>query len=81
MVSDRFSESIRGVGIEDLVCPHDRDKIFSVRKVDDIVRISGQHVNRLDPVSADLEFDYFIRANLPLPDQAVAGDDDKELPL
>ena len=77
----RLSESIRRVVIEDLVSPHDRDKVFSVGKIDDVVRISGKHVNRLDPISTDLEFDHFIRADLSFLDQAVAGDDDEELPL
>ena len=64
----RLTEGVRRVWVEDLVGPHDRNKIFSVRKVDDVVRISRQHVNCLNPVASDLKFDYFICADLSLLD-------------
>ena len=43
--------------------------------------VAGEHVDGLDVVAGDLELDDFIGAQLALLDEAVAGDDDEELPL
>ena len=67
--------------IEEFVGPHEGDEIFRVGEVDDVVGIARQHVHRPDLLSADLKLQHFIRPDLPLLNQAVAGNDDEEFPL
>ena len=43
--------------------------------------VTRKHVDGLDMVAGDLELDDFVGAQLALLDEAVAGDDDEELPL
>lgn len=74
-------ESIRPLRVENLVAVHDRDKILSLREVDDVVRISGQHDDALNLVARDFELDDLVRTLFPLLDQAVAGNNDELLPF
>ena len=69
--------------IKDLVAIHHRDEVLRVGKVDDVVRIARQHVDALDVVARDLEFDDlpFGIVKVALLDEAVATDHDEELPL
>ena len=61
--------------IKDLVAIHHRDEVLRVGEVDDVVRIARQHVNALDVVARDLEFDYlpFGVVEVALLDEAVAA--------
>ena len=43
--------------------------------------VAGQHVHSLDAVAAHLVLQHFVRADLPLLDEPMAGYDDEELPL
>ena len=77
----RLKEGVRPVGVEELVGPHERDQIFRVREIDDIVGITGKHVDGLGALAADFKFQNLLRSQLPLLDQPVAGDHDEKLPL
>jgi len=73
-----------GVGlgrVEDLVAVHDRDEVLDLAEVDDVVGVAREHVDALDVVAGDFELDHLVGAELALLDEAMAGDDDKELPL
>ena len=76
-----IEEGVRSLRVENLVAVHDRDKILSLREVDDVVRISGQHDDALNLVARDFELDNLIRTLFPLLDQAVAGNNDELLPF
>ena len=80
-LSYRFKKRIRLVGIEDLVGPHEGNEILGLAEVDDVMRVSRQHVNRLDLLTADLKLDDLVGADLPLLNEPVARDHNKELPL
>ena len=69
------------IGIKRLVCPHNRHQILRVAQVDDVMGVSGQHVDGLDLLAGHLKLDHLIRANPTLLDKAMAGHHDKELPL
>ena len=68
-------------GIKNLICPHQRNQVLAFTQVDDIVRVSGQHMNRLDVVTAYFKFDYLICSNFPLLNETVPRHNDKEFPL
>ena len=68
-------------GVEEFIGPHERDKILCIREIDNIVGIAREHVNGLDSITGYLKLDHFVRPDLPLLNQAVTGDDDKELPF
>ena len=68
-------------GVKLLVGPHDRHQIFRLTQIDNVVGIARQHMNSLDSVTADLEFDLFIGADLAFLDQPVSGHDHEEFPL
>ena len=53
-------------GVKLLVGPHDCHQIFRFTQIDNIVGIARQHMNSLDPVAADLEFDLFIRNSIEI---------------
>ena len=76
-----FKIGIRFIRVENLIAIHHRDEVLGLREIDDIVRVSRQHVHSLDIVARDLEFDHFVGTELAFLDQAMAGDDDEELPL
>ena len=69
------------IRVEDLVGPHERDEFLRLAQVDDVVGVSGEHVDGLDSVAVDFKLEDFVRADFALLDQAVTGDDDEELPL
>ena len=79
--SHRLKECIRVRTIKNLVCPHHRDEILCLRQIDYVVSVSWKHVNCLDLFSAHFKFDHFICTDLPFLNQAVTGNNDKELPL
>ena len=72
---------IRLIRIKYLITVHYRHEVFSVAEVDNVVRISRQHVDALDVVARYFEFDYFIGAEPTLLDEAVTADHNEELPL
>lgn len=45
------------------------------------MRITRKHVDALDVVASDFEFDDFIRAKLTFLDKAVTADHNEELPF
>ena len=69
------------IRIKDFICPHNRDEIFCLRQINDVVGLSRQHLYRLDAIPAHFKFDHFIRADLPLPNQAMTGHHDEKLPF
>lgn len=69
------------VGVKLLVGPHDCHQIFRLTQIDNVVGIARQHMDGLDPVTANLEFDFFIGADLAFLDQPVSGHDHEEFPL
>lgn len=62
--------------VENFIGPHHRYQIFCFAQVNNIVRITRQHMNRLNLLSTDFEFNDFIRSDFPLLNQAMAGDYD-----
>ena len=69
------------VRVKGLVRPHDRDKIFGIGQVDNIVRVTGQHVHGFDLFAAHLEFYDLVGADLAFLNQGAAAHHDKEFPL
>ena len=49
--------------------------------INDVVGVFRQHVHRLDAIPAHFKFDHFIRADLPLPNQAMTGHHDEKIPF
>ena len=43
-------------GVKDFVAVHDGDEVFGIREVDDIVGVTGEHVNRLNVFTINLPF-------------------------
>ena len=78
-----IKERIRVSRIKDLIAIHHRDKVLRVGEVDDVMCIARQHVDALDVVARDLEFDDlpFGVVQVALLDEAVTTDHDEELPL
>ena len=76
-----LKERIRMGRVEDLVRPHDGNKVLRFRQVDDIVRISGQHMDCLNMIAAHLKLDHFIRPDLPLLNQPVPRNYNEKIPL
>ena len=52
------------IRVKNLITVHHRHQIFSLGKVDDVVRISWQHVNALDVITADFKLYHFISTYL-----------------
>lgn len=77
----RLKKCIRMIAVKDLVCPHNCDKVFSLRQIDDIVGISRKHVHSLDLIPAHLKLNHFISSDFPLLDQTMAGNYNEKLPL
>ena len=46
------------VWVEDFVAVHHRNEVFSVREIDDVMGVAGEHYHALNLVSADLIFKY-----------------------
>ena len=69
------------IWIKHLICPHHGNEVLRLRQIDDIVRVSRQHMNCLDLISGYLKLDYFISSNLPFLNEAVTGYNNEELPL
>lgn len=74
-------ECVGTVGVEALVAVHHCHEVFGVRQVNDVMGISWEHVHGLNLITAYLELDDFICAELTLLDFAVTGHHNKELPL
>ncbi len=66
-----FEEGVGALRVELFVCPHEGYEIFGFREIDDIMRIAGQHMDRLDPIAGDFKFEDFVGADLTLLDQPV----------
>lgn len=79
--SNRLKESVRMIGIKNFICPHHGHKVLCLAQVDDVVRVSRQHVDSLYPVSAHLKLDNLIGSNLPLLNKSMTGNYDEKLPL
>ena len=69
------------VWVEDLVAVHYCDEVFGVGEVDDVVGVARKHMHCFDLVSAHLEVQDFVASYPALLDEAVAADNDEELPL
>ena len=63
---DILMECVWMLGIEQLVCPHHSDKVFCLRQIDDVMRVTRQHVHGLYVVTADLKLYNIIGSNLAL---------------
>ncbi len=74
-------KSIRSLWIKHLVACHHRHQIFRLRQINNVVCPSGDHVDRFDLLSRNLELNHLSSVSVPLLDQAMAGNDDKQLPL
>ena len=68
---DLLKICVRMTRVEDLVTVHYRHEVLRLRKVDDVVRISWQHVDTLDIVTAHLELYHIVSTNLALLNQSV----------
>lgn len=81
LLADFLSKRIRVCWVKLFVCPHDRHEVFGIGQIDDVMRVSGKHMDCLDVVARDLEFDYFVRTDLAFLDQSVTGNDDEKFPF
>ena len=68
-----FKISIRPGWVERFVGPHKSHQFFRIGKINDVVRITGNHFHDLYLFPADLKIDYFIRSDLTKPDQAMTA--------
>lgn len=69
------------VGVEDLIAGHHRHQILCFRQIDDVVGPAGDHVDSLDFIAGNLKLHRFSSIDVPLLNQAVASDHDKQFPL
>ena len=76
-----FKVRIRLGRVEDFVAVHHRHEVLGVGEIDDVVRVAGKHVDRLDVVAGDFELDDLVGAELAFLNQTMPRDHDKELPL
>ena len=73
--------------IEGFVRPHQRHQIFRFRKVDDVVRVAGQHMHRFNFVTGHFKVHHriglavFIRSDATFLDESVPRHHDEEFPL
>ena len=49
------------MGVKAFVCPHHGYKIFRFGKIDDVVRVAGEHMHRLDLLAADFKIQHLIQ--------------------
>ena len=76
-----FKKGVGVIGVEIFVTRHYGYEIFRFRKIDDAVRPAWDHVNRLDFFAGNHKFHRLAGVNISLPNQAVSGNHDKQLPL
>ena len=69
------------VRVKNLVAGHHRYQIFSLRQVDDVVRPARYHMHGFNFFTGDLELHSLARIDVALSYQAVARNDDEQLPL
>ncbi len=67
--------------IKNLVAGHDRDQVFRLAQIDDIMGPAGDHVDSLDLLAADLKFHSLARADIPLLNEPMALDHNEKLPF
>ena len=67
--------------VKDLVAGHDRDQIFRLGQVNDIMRPTGNHVDGFDLIPRDLKFHRFASIDVPLLNQSVTGNHDEQFPF
>ena len=72
---------VRMLGVEHLVAGHDRHQVFGFAQVRYVVGPTGDHVDGLDFVAADLELDRLAGADAALLDPRAALNNDEELPF
>ena len=79
--SYRFTKGIRMAGIKYFIAGHHRDKIIRIRQVNDIMCPAGDHIDRLNLVSAYFKFHRLIGVNVALLDQSMTMHNDELFPL
>ena len=77
----RLTKRIRMIFIKLLVRPHNCDKVLRFAQIDNVMRVTGQHMYRFYYITADLKIQYLVGTYFALLDQSVTGDDDEKLPL
>ena len=76
-----FEESVGMILVKWLVRPHERHKVLGLREVDDVVRISRQHVDSLQTVARHFEFQYIVCPYLSLLNESMPRHDNEQFPL
>ena len=79
--SNLLEESIRVIGIKDLIRSHDVHKILHLGQIYDIMDIAGQHVNSLNAITTHLKLDKFISTDLAFLNEVMSSNNDEEFPL
>ena len=69
------------VRIKDLVAVHDCDQILCLTEVDDVMGVSGQHVDALDVVATNLKLYHLVCTQFALLDKAMTGHNNEEFPF
>lgn len=69
------------IRVKDLIAGHDRNQVFRIRQVDDIVRPARDHMNCFDLIAGNLKLHHFARIDVPLLDQSMTRHHDEQLPL
>lgn len=76
-----LKESIRPFRIKDFIAGHNRNQIFGMGQINNIMSPSGNHVDSFDPISTYLKFHSLSGIDIPLLDQAMSMHYNKLFPL
>lgn len=70
---NHLKERIRTIRVKNLITSHNRNQIFSLTQVDNIVGPAGDHMNSFNLVSRDLELYSLTDIDVPLLNQAMSN--------
>ena len=76
-----LKKSVGMAWVKLLVYPHQGHQILRVGQIDDVVGITGQHMNRLDLLTRNVKAEHLVAADSALLNAPATGHHDEELPL
>ena len=79
--SNHFPKRIRSPPIKHLITSHHRDQILRLTQINNIVRPSRNHIDRLDLLSAYLKLHHFSGINISFLNQSMSCHNNKKLPF
>ena len=69
------------IWIKLLISPHNSHKVLCLTQIDNVMGITGEHMNSLDLISTNFKLDNFVSTYLTLLNKTMTGNNYKELPL